>query len=101
MANQAPVFRPPGWKPPVPWQRSPGYQDKRKRGWQAYNERKKLLKEEPLCRLCRAAAVVIDHIKPLAFGGGEERSNKQSLCKACHDAKTGRESAEGRRRMKE
>lgn len=56
------------------------------------------LAENPLCAECGrhgidAAATVVDHIKPhkgdmVLFW---DQSNWQSLCKPCHDSKTGRE----------
>jgi 5-methylcytosine-specific restriction protein A len=47
-----------------------------------------VLREEPLCRLCLArgisrASVMVDHIRPLAWAGTDERTNKQGLCKPC------------------
>lgn len=66
-------------------------------------DRAKILAEEPLCRLCleqgrTEASTRVDHIVPLSQGGSDDRGNKQGLCKACHDAKTAAESAEGSRR---
>jgi len=54
--------------------------------------------EEPFCRICLAkgkhvATDVVDHIKPLAWGGSDDRSNKQGLCNPCHDAKSAIERA--------
>ncbi|MFX5793618.1 HNH endonuclease signature motif containing protein, partial [Acinetobacter baumannii] len=56
-------------------------------------ERAAVLAEEPLCRLClekglEVASDVVDHIMPLAWGGSDERHNKQALCTPCHDAKS-------------
>jgi 5-methylcytosine-specific restriction protein A len=70
--------------------------DNRKRGRAGQRDRRQVLDEEPFCRLCLAAdrstlSVVVDHIKRLADGGSDERSNKQALCKPCHDAKTASE----------
>lgn len=64
--------------------------------WQRARER--YLRAFPLCRQCDAdgngptAATVVDHIEPHR---GDTRlfwltANWQSLCKPCHDAKTGR-----------
>jgi len=62
------------------------------------------LQAEPLCRACRRAgrlveATVVDHVipfespnDPLALDAG----NLQSLCKSCHNAKTGRDSRSNR-----
>jgi 5-methylcytosine-specific restriction protein A len=52
------------------------------------------LRDEPLCRQCRAAgklieAVVVDHIIAIEFGGAKlDPNNLQSLCKPCHNSKT-------------
>lgn len=60
--------------------------------------RKAYLSEHPLCAECLrrgkyTEATVVDHIKP--HRGNQElfwdKSNWQSLCKPCHDRKTGRE----------
>lgn len=50
-----------------------------------------VLREEPLCRLCREIgrvrlAQVVDHIKPKSDGGTDERENLQPLCAHCHDS---------------
>lgn len=52
------------------------------------------LAREPLCRMCRrvdrvSAAVLVDHITPIADGGAVlDDANLQSLCRRCHDDKT-------------
>lgn len=52
---------------------------------------------EPLCRECRkhhklVVAVIVDHIIPRRNGGADyDMNNLQSLCKRCHDSKTGKE----------
>ncbi|AGH48756.1 HNH endonuclease [Sphingomonas sp. MM-1] len=43
-------------------------------------------------------AVIVDHTLSLAEGGEDVPDNRQSLCKACSDAKTAQEAARGRRR---
>jgi 5-methylcytosine-specific restriction protein A len=65
--------------------------------------RAQVLAEEPLCRICldegrTTASAKVDHIVPLAWGGSDERSNKQGLCNPCHDAKSKAERAEAARR---
>ena len=47
-----------------------------------------VLREEPLCRHCSAAATDVDHIVPLAVGGTHDRENLCPLCHACHSRKT-------------
>lgn len=68
----------------------------RKRGRAGQRDRALVVAEEPLCRLCLARDIeaptdVVDHIKPLAWGGSDARSNKQGLCHPCHDAKSAAE----------
>jgi 5-methylcytosine-specific restriction protein A len=65
-------------------------------------DRAAVLAEEPYCRTHlkqgkRVRAVEVDHIVPLSRGGGDERANKQGLCKACHEAKSAAERLEDRR----
>lgn len=103
MPSQPPRFRAAGARAARPWAPQGGVVDKRKRGRAGMRERAQVLKEEPLCRLCLArgisrASVMVDHIKPLAWGGSDERANKQGLCKPCHDEKSKAERAEARAR---
>ena len=69
------------------------------------------LMREPFCRICaaryppgdprhRTRATVVDHIVPHRGDWARfiDRSNLQSLCKPCHDAKTAREMAEESRK---
>jgi 5-methylcytosine-specific restriction protein A len=69
--------------------------------------REQVLREEPLCRLCReavpprvAASVIADHIMPKAEGGDDDRTNYQGLCHPCHRAKTTAEAARAKRRLR-
>lgn len=53
-------------------------------------------REEPLCRPCKACgrvtpAAEVDHIKPKAQGGTDDRENLQGICSSCHAAKTAQE----------
>lgn len=55
--------------------------------------RKRLFKNEPLCRACRAKrritlAVIRDHVIPLSQGGTDTEDNVQPLCQECSDRKT-------------
>jgi 5-methylcytosine-specific restriction protein A len=93
--------RPPSLKPRVArkaWQHSKP--SSRLRGRAGVEDRRRILAEEPLCRVCRgagrvAASVVVDHVMPLSAGGSDERGNKQGLCGPCHDAKSKAERTAG------
>ena len=102
--------RPPrigGAKPRQAWAPSPVQRTERKRGRAGVRDRERVRAEEPLCREClkngrTTATEIVDHIKPLAWGGSDERRNKQGLCKPCHDEKSKAErliDAEQRRRF--
>ena len=70
--------------------------EQRKYGRAAVKQRKRRLRNEPLCRHCAdeghiTAATVPDHIVPLSHGGSDDDSNIQCLCAQCHDRKTRRE----------
>lgn len=63
--------------------------------------RRMVLSQEARCRLCGGGgtnADIVDHIRSLAEGGTDERSNVQRLCRSCSASKTARESARARRR---
>ena len=55
-----------------------------------------LNRDEYTCKQCGAVStrLVIDHIVPLHLGGSESDSNRQALCRWCHDQKTAREERE-------
>jgi 5-methylcytosine-specific restriction protein A len=60
-----------------------GY-DGRHRDWRA-----RILRRDPLCRICRAApATTADHIIPLRRGGRFTLENGQGVCAECHGRKT-------------
>lgn len=76
---------------------------KRIRGRAGQKARAAVLAEEPFCRACLAkglqvGADEVDHIKPLAWGGTEARTNKQALCKPCHELKSQAERNDAARR---
>lgn len=47
---------------------------------------------------CTGVATQADHKIPVAWGGNETLDNGQGACESCHQRKTKREAAEGRRR---
>lgn len=60
-----------------------------------------LERDKGLCVPCRTSgrvtpAAEVDHLVNKAQGGTDEPANLQSICRACHKAKTARESAESR-----
>lgn len=62
------------------------------RPWRRLRERI-LKRDQYLCVACRkkgklTEATEVDHIKPVAQQGTDDESNLQSLCAACHQAKT-------------
>ena len=69
--------------------------------WQRLRAR--VAAEEPYCRLCLAAGrrtptEHIDHIKPKAAGGTDDRDNLRGLCRTCHNRRTATESSHWGRR---
>ena len=61
----------------------------RLRGRAGQRQRLRRLRDEPMCRDCKAKGFVtqateVDHIKPLAQGGSDDDDNCRSLCSACH-----------------
>lgn len=67
--------------------------------------RERVLREEPLCRLCinqvpprYRPTKVADHIVPKAEGGSDDRENYQGLCIDCDRVKTTAESTRARKR---
>jgi 5-methylcytosine-specific restriction protein A len=64
--------------------------------------RKLQLASEPLCRLCKRPARVVDHIVQISLGGERyDMDNLQSLCDRCHNIKRGEESKAAMKRKKD
>jgi 5-methylcytosine-specific restriction protein A len=67
-------------------------------------KREEILKRDSyLCVPCKqqdriTLASEVDHVIPQAEGGSEDDSNLQSICEACHKAKTHAEAARGVKR---
>ncbi len=57
-------------------------------GAQWQRRRRMYLRAHPVCVHCGAPASDVDHIVARKAGGGEEETNLQALCHACHNAKT-------------
>lgn len=72
--------------------------DKRRYMRAAYKRlRKRLLTRDPWCRWpdCIEAALEVDHIVPVAWGGPDDPDNMQGLCKRHHGRKTRLEGVAG------
>ncbi|GEM_PF-1822118 len=55
------------------------------------------LRHNPFCALCGRLAALVDHIRPMRFGGSRmDTKNHQPLCRDCHAAKTASEETEAR-----
>ena len=69
----------------------------RKRGYAGVLDRRRIrARDGDLCQECKRQGRTItgypvDHIIPLADGGTDDDSNKETLCVPCHDAKSARE----------
>lgn len=67
------------------------------RRWRAL--RKRVLRNEPICRTCQAApATEVDHIVPKHLGGTNQPDNLAPLCRSCHRAKSLQEAHAARSR---
>lgn len=79
-----------------PWDHGGKTRQQRGYGRQHAKLREQLLRDEPLCRLCKqknpprvTAATIADHIVSIAKGGAiHDITNLQPLCRPCHDKKT-------------
>lgn len=72
------------------------------RGRKGQELRRRRLRNEPLCRMCKESGVVRvaavpDHIKPLAKGGQDVDSNIRCLCAEHHDQVTRQEFGQRKR----
>lgn len=83
-----------GWQQ---WQQQRGSVTERGYGGRWQRLRLKVLKRDDyLCQQCQALGLLtrashVDHIVPKSQGGDDALANLQSLCPACHHAKTGGE----------
>lgn len=62
-------------------------------GRRGVDRRARWLREYPLCVTCETQGCVtigteVDHLIALAKGGPDHEGNFQTLCRACHDAKS-------------
>lgn len=66
-------------------------------GWDKL--RLRVLLDEPLCYLCKAApSTTVDHVIPKVQGGTDDRANLRGACSACQQSKAAREGARGARK---
>lgn len=77
-----------------------------RRGFEGYGRdwlrlRAQVLREEPYCRECGQPSTTVDHIKPRARGGTDERRNLRGLCDDCRRVKDAKDATEGRRLARE
>ena len=92
-----------GWRPVA--QRSKAERGYGTAQWEPI--RRRVLAEREFCQgrvlfngraaECLHPATHVDHVVPKAQGGTDEPENLQALCVRCHQAKTARERARGRR----
>ena len=74
---------------------------KRLRGRKSQERRKRIAERDGYkCQICGrlTSEGIADHIIPLAFGGKDEEDQMQWLCVDCSDAKTKKESKNGKGR---
>ncbi len=77
-------------EPRKPWDHGGKTAAQRGYGRQHRALRAQLLRQEPLCRLCRAKgritpATIADHVRPIAQGGAvHDINNLQPVCAECH-----------------
>lgn len=63
-------------------------------------KRKEYLDEHPFCVMCGRPASMVDHIVPIRQGGALlDDGNLQSLCRACHSAKSIRDGSRYARKV--
>lgn len=90
--------------PPRPaWRTSAGV-SRQRRGYDAAHEamRRRVFDEEPCCALCGRQGQGgdhLDHVRPKAQGGSDERANLRRVCDSCHRTKSSREGAQARARI--
>ena len=93
MPDLPPAFVARGSFPRGPWRTTTTARRERGLGPDWDWLRARILRDQPLCRLCEARGVLtrateVDHIVPRAQGGNDERENLQPICHDCHVAKT-------------
>lgn len=78
----------------TPWDHGDRSSTQRGYGREHRKLREQLLRQEPLCRMCKAkgritAATIADHIVPLAKGGPRHTlDGLQPVCGPCHQDKS-------------
>lgn len=65
-------------------------------GWAA--KRARVLKRDPVCRVCRRRpATEVDHKVSRAQGGDDSETNLRGICRRCHSIRTQRQSVAARK----
>mgnify|MGYP001191786089 CR=1 FL=1 len=74
---------------PTEFERGYGYDWSRYRKW--------YLRHNPFCVTCGRMADLVDHIRPMRYGGSRmDTANHQALCRECHATKSKAEEAVAR-----
>ena len=64
--------------------------------WQEIRAR--VLREQPRCEICGKPATDVDHVRAVADGGPDDRSNLRALCNPCHEKHTAEQNRARRRK---
>ncbi len=82
------------------WQRTdPSSKHRYGSHWQEIRVR--VLREQPSCEICGKRATDVDHVRAVADGGSDDRSNLRALCHPCHKRVTSEQNRARRRRKRE
>ena len=79
------------------WQRTdPSSKHRYGAHWQEIRAR--VLREQPRCEICGKPATDVDHVRAVADGGPDDRSNLRALCNPCHEKHTAEQNRARRRK---
>jgi len=83
--------------PAQAWDAPRGTTTERGYGHKWQQARKRILREEPVCRVCNVRlSTEVDHVVPKYLGGTATRSNLRGICRRCHRMKSLKEATEAR-----